>query len=72
MFLKQKKAEKNGKTEVLRAVNAAVMGEDITVKAEIYTGLDSPFSENGSVPTSGGRLAASVSKTFDHGGYVTL
>ena len=69
---KAKKGGENGKTEVLRSVNAAVMGEDITVKAEIYTGLDSPFSENGSVPTSGGRLAASVSKTFDHGGYVTL
>ena len=67
-----KKGGENGKTEVLRAVNAAVQGEDITVKAEIYTGLDSPFSGQENIPIAGGKLAASVQKTFDHGGYVTL
>lgn len=67
-----KKGGQDGKSEVLKAVNAAVYGENITVTADIYTGLENPFSEQQDVPTFGGQKAAQVQKTFEHGGYVTL
>ncbi len=48
-------------------------GEDITVKAEIYTGLDSPFSgKRKRAPTSRRAACCVGQQDLDHGGYVTL
>lgn len=62
----------NGKSELIKAVNVGVQGENVTVEAEIMKNLDYPFNGQSNVPVSGGQSAGTTAKTFEHGGYVTV
>lgn len=57
----------SGKDEFLKAVNVGVLGENVTLQAEIYISLDSCDS-----PVSGGYCASKTTAFFEHGGYVTV
>ncbi|HCT16522.1 MAG TPA: hypothetical protein DIW36_03830, partial [Ruminococcaceae bacterium] len=62
----------NGKSELIKAVNVGVQGENVTVEVEIMKNLDYPFNGQSNVPVSGGQSAGTTAKTFEHGGYVTV
>lgn len=69
------KAKKTGteeKDEYIKGVNVGISGENVTVQVEIYKNLDYPFGGQSNVPISGGNLAATATKTFENGGYVTV
>lgn len=66
------KGGKNGKAELIKAVNVGVQGENVTVEVEIMKNLDYPFNGQGNVPVSGGQSAGTTVKSFEHGGYVTV
>lgn len=69
------KAKKSGteeKDEYIKAVNVGISGENVTVQVEIFKNLDYPFGGQSNVPISGGNLAATATKTFENGGYVTV
>lgn len=71
VFCAQKGGE-DGKSEYIKAVNAGVSGENVTVEVEIYKNLNDPFGGQSDIPTSGGVSAAKKTVFSSHGGYLTV